>query len=62
MALLCLGLSFCATALAVSCSSKPFALPITDVQVEANLTNSFMYGIPVQIGSPVQDIVMLPWA
>ncbi len=47
---------------AVSCNSQPIALPIRDVQVLPNVANSFMKGIPVRVGSPLQDLAVLPWA
>ncbi|GKT45017.1 uncharacterized protein ColSpa_05198 [Colletotrichum spaethianum] len=45
-----------------SCDFEPVALPIQDVQVDPDIPNSFMRGIPAKIGTPAQDIVMLPWA
>ncbi|KAK4200412.1 aspartic peptidase domain-containing protein [Triangularia verruculosa] len=39
----------------------PFALPITDIQVNSSITNSFMRGIPMNIGTPPKSIVVLPW-
>lgn len=47
--------------LGATCGS-PLALPITDVQVVPSIPNSFMKGIPTKIGTPPQDIVLLPWA
>ncbi|KAM4055245.1 aspartic-type endopeptidase [Hirsutella rhossiliensis] len=44
-----------------SCPQQPFQLPIKDVQVYPNVANSFMTGIPAKIGTPSQDIVLLPW-
>ncbi|KAK0755095.1 aspartic peptidase domain-containing protein [Schizothecium vesticola] len=40
----------------------PVAFPITDVRTDLAAANSFMRGIPAKIGTPPQDIVMLPWA
>ncbi|KAI1380999.1 acid protease [Hypoxylon crocopeplum] len=40
---------------------KPFQLPIRDVQVLPDIPNSFMKGIAATIGTPPQEIVLLPW-
>jgi hypothetical protein len=37
------------------------ALPITDTVVDPTIPGSLMRGIPAQIGTPPQDIVVLPW-
>ena len=55
-------LTYFASSDAASCGPEPFALPIKDVQVRADVPNSLMRGIPAKIGSPEQDIVLLPWA
>ncbi|KAH8666479.1 aspartic peptidase domain-containing protein [Xylariales sp. PMI_506] len=47
---------------ATSCNFQPVSLPLKDIQVLPDIANSFMRGIPVTIGSPPQDIVVLPWA
>ncbi|KAL2131438.1 hypothetical protein VTI74DRAFT_5107 [Chaetomium olivicolor] len=39
----------------------PLALPITDVQVDPAIPDSIMRGIPARIGTPAQNIVMVPW-
>ncbi|KAK0721265.1 aspartic peptidase domain-containing protein [Apiosordaria backusii] len=39
----------------------PLALPITDIKISSSIANSFMRGIPVNIGTPPQSIVVLPW-
>ena len=39
----------------------PVAFPITDVRTDPAVANSLMKGIPAKIGTPPQDIVMLPW-
>ncbi|KAM0553327.1 hypothetical protein ACHAPJ_007340 [Fusarium lateritium] len=44
------------------CDTEPLSLPLRDVQVLPNVKNSFMTGIPAKVGSPEQDIVLLPWA
>ncbi|KAL0932282.1 uncharacterized protein CTRU02_213235 [Colletotrichum truncatum] len=51
-----------ATLVVASCDVEPVALPIQDVQVDPKTPNSFMRGIPAKVGTPPQDIVMLPWA
>lgn len=38
-----------------------FQLPIRDVQVLPNVSDSFMKGIALSVGTPPQDIVLLPW-
>ncbi|KAL1850732.1 hypothetical protein Daus18300_012810 [Diaporthe australafricana] len=55
--------SFIASFVSASgCNSTPISLPIQDTQVLPNIEGSNMYGLRVQIGSPAQDIVMMPWA
>jgi hypothetical protein len=44
------------------CDTEPLSLPIRDVQILPNVKNSLMTGIPAKIGSPEQNIVLLPWA
>lgn len=44
------------------CDTEPLALPIEDVRVLPDVEDSYMRGIPAKIGSPAQDIVLLPWA
>ncbi|KAH6977349.1 aspartic peptidase domain-containing protein [Ilyonectria sp. MPI-CAGE-AT-0026] len=44
------------------CDAEPLVLAIQDVQVLPNVQDSYMKGIAAQIGSPAQDIVLLPWA
>lgn len=39
----------------------PMALPITDVIVDPSIPGSFMRGVPAKIGTPPQDIVVMPW-
>ncbi|KAM7194042.1 Aspartic peptidase domain containing protein [Naviculisporaceae sp. PSN 640] len=51
-----------ATPACESATASPLALPITDVQVLPSVGDSFMRGIPARIGTPPQDIVVLPWA
>ncbi|KAM7211719.1 Aspartic peptidase domain containing protein [Rhypophila decipiens] len=43
-------------------SATPLALPITDIQVLPSISDSVMKGIPARIGTPPQDIVLLPGA
>ncbi|KAH8819858.1 aspartic peptidase domain-containing protein [Xylogone sp. PMI_703] len=45
-----------------SCGSKVVSLPLKDVQVLPDIENSLMRGIPAKVGTPSQDIVVLPWA
>ncbi|KIV90889.1 hypothetical protein PV10_05493 [Exophiala mesophila] len=47
--------------MAGTCVPQPLVLPLRDVQVNATVTDSFMTGIPAQVGTPPQDIVLLPW-
>ncbi|KAK3945652.1 aspartic peptidase domain-containing protein [Diplogelasinospora grovesii] len=44
------------------CEVKPLHLPITDIQVLPNISDSFVYGIPASVGTPAENIVLLPWA
>ncbi|KAI1104485.1 acid protease [Jackrogersella minutella] len=47
---------------AIDCDEiDPFQLPIRDVQVVSDIPDSFMKGIAATIGTPPQDIVLLPW-
>ncbi|RSL51171.1 hypothetical protein CEP53_008540 [Fusarium sp. AF-6] len=45
-----------------SCDTEPLSLPIRDVQVLPNVEKSLMKGIPTKLGSPTQNVVLLPWA
>ena len=47
--------------MAGTCVPQPLVLPLQDVQVNATVADSFMTGIPAQVGTPPQDIVLLPW-
>lgn len=50
-------------AAAAACgSAEPLVFPITDIQVDPTVRDSFMKGIPAKIGNPPQSIVMLPWS
>ncbi|KAI1088798.1 acid protease [Rostrohypoxylon terebratum] len=50
------------TVYATQCNEiRPFQVPIRDVQVIPENPSSFMQGIPATIGTPPQDIVLLPW-
>ncbi|AEO71934.1 uncharacterized protein THITE_2148504 [Thermothielavioides terrestris NRRL 8126] len=42
-------------------TASPLAVPIRDTQVDPSIANSTMRGIPAKIGTPPQDIVMIPW-
>lgn len=44
------------------CNSTPISIPIQDVQVLPEIEGSYMTGIRAQVGSPAQDILLLPWA
>jgi hypothetical protein len=49
-------------ALGAACgTASPMALPITDTAVDPNIPDSLMRGIPARIGTPPQNIVVLPW-
>ncbi|KAH6848017.1 aspartic peptidase domain-containing protein [Chaetomium sp. MPI-CAGE-AT-0009] len=49
-------------ALGATCNTPvPIALPITDVIVDPSIPGSFMRGVPAKIGTPPQDIVVMPW-
>lgn len=43
------------------CDFEPISLALTDVQVLPDVKDSFMRGIPAKIGSPEQNIILLPW-
>ncbi|KAH7182013.1 aspartic peptidase domain-containing protein [Fusarium sp. MPI-SDFR-AT-0072] len=49
-------------AFASSCDAEPLVLPLQDVQVLLDVSDSFMKGIPAEIGTPPQNLVLLPWA
>ncbi|KAF5673882.1 peptidase aspartic [Fusarium heterosporum] len=55
-------LMFASAICASPCDIDPLSLPIRDTQVLPNVKKSLMTGIPAKIGSPEQDIVLLPWA
>lgn len=59
--LLCVVLMSTASG-AVNCDASPVSLPIEDIQVVPDISGSFMVGLRATVGSPSQDIVMLPWA
>ncbi|KAH6848028.1 aspartic peptidase domain-containing protein [Chaetomium sp. MPI-CAGE-AT-0009] len=40
---------------------SPLAFPITDAQVDPRVPGSLLRGIPVNIGTPPQKLVVLPW-
>ncbi|ROV94092.1 hypothetical protein VMCG_08247 [Cytospora schulzeri] len=44
------------------CDSGPISIPIQDTQVLPNINGSNMIGLRTQVGSPPQDILMIPWA
>lgn len=46
---------------ASACDDEPLSFPITDVQVDPKVADSFIKGIPAQIGNPPQNIVLMPW-
>ncbi|PHH81257.1 hypothetical protein CDD83_3633 [Cordyceps sp. RAO-2017] len=43
------------------CRRQLLQLPIKDVRVYPDVAHSFMTGIPAKIGTPPQDVVLLPW-
>ncbi|KAK5096491.1 hypothetical protein LTR70_001665 [Exophiala xenobiotica] len=47
---------------AAECTGNVFALPIKDVLVDSSIENSYVIGIPASVGTPEQDVVLLPWA
>jgi hypothetical protein len=47
---------------ATACNSTPISLPIQDTQVLPDVEGSYMFGIRAQVGSPAQDVLMMPWA
>lgn len=49
-------------ALASSCDAEPLVLPIRDIQVLSENKESYMRGIAAQVGTPPQNLVLLPWA
>ncbi|KAG4279220.1 hypothetical protein FPRO04_05761 [Fusarium proliferatum] len=53
---------FVQKALTSSCDAEPLVLQLQDVQVLPDVANSFMKGIPAKIGTPPQNLVLLPWA
>ncbi|KAM0351614.1 hypothetical protein ACHAPU_002624 [Fusarium lateritium] len=55
-------LLFLRAASASTCNTEPLVLPIQNVQVDPNYEESYMIGIPAQIGTPPQNLVLLPWA
>ncbi|QSZ37859.1 hypothetical protein DSL72_008959 [Monilinia vaccinii-corymbosi] len=55
-------ISLCSLAEATSCSYSAISLPLRDIQVLPDIENSYMRGIPATVGSPAQNIVVLPWA
>ncbi|KAK8104417.1 uncharacterized protein PG998_011450 [Apiospora kogelbergensis] len=57
-------LSFAAAAAASApkCDFQPVALPLKDVQVLPRVKDSYMRGIPIKVGTPPQDLVVMPWA
>jgi len=62
---LVLLLHFPPWATALGCKSdaaRPIALPLRDVLVDLGISDSYMRGIPAKVGTPPQDIAMLPWA
>lgn len=56
-----LALLFVRMAFASSCDAEPLVLPLQDVQVLPDVSDTFMKGIPAEIGTPPQNIVLLPW-
>ena len=50
-------------ALAARCNTAaPVALPVTFNVVDPDFPDTLIRGIPASIGTPPQDIVVLPWA
>ncbi|KAL6920518.1 hypothetical protein FSST1_004544 [Fusarium sambucinum] len=55
-------LLFLRATFASSCDAQPLVLPIRDVQILADNEESLMRGIAGQVGTPPQNVVLLPWA
>ncbi|KAM0193010.1 hypothetical protein ACHAPI_007959 [Fusarium lateritium] len=55
-------LLFLREASASSCDAEPLVLPIRSVQVYPDIKDSYMIGIPAEVGTPPQNLVLLPWA
>ncbi|CAG7555605.1 unnamed protein product [Fusarium equiseti] len=55
-------LLFMRAAIASSCDAEPLVLPLRDVQILGDNKQSLMRGIPAEVGTPPQKIVLLPWA
>ncbi|KAF4333542.1 hypothetical protein FBEOM_12654 [Fusarium beomiforme] len=53
---------FLRAAFASSCDAEPLVLPLQDVQVLPDVPNSYMKGVAAEIGTPPQNLVLLPWA
>ncbi|KAF4451229.1 hypothetical protein F53441_5772 [Fusarium austroafricanum] len=49
-------------AFASSCDAEPLVLPLRSVQVKTGIENSYMRGISAEVGTPAQNLVLLPWA
>lgn len=47
---------------ATMCDLPVLSLPLRDVQVLPSVKDSYMRGIPLQVGTATQDLVVLPWA
>lgn len=45
-----------------SCDAGPISIPIQDTQVLDDVEGSYMIGLRTKLGTPAQDILMLPWA
>ncbi len=48
-------------AAAVCGAISPLALPITDTAVDPKIPDSLMRGVLAKIGTPPQNIIVLPW-
>ncbi|ROV96865.1 hypothetical protein VPNG_09261 [Cytospora leucostoma] len=46
----------------LNCDAGPISVPLKDTQVLPDVNGSYMIGLSTQVGSPPQDILMLPWA
>lgn len=47
---------------ATNCDVDPIRVAIQDTQVLPDVNGSYMIGLRATVGSPAQNILMLPWA
>ncbi|KAI9166491.1 hypothetical protein HJFPF1_02593 [Paramyrothecium foliicola] len=44
-----------------NCKAEPIELPIRDIQVLPDIKDSLMKGVAAKVGTPPQNLVLLPW-